>query len=327
MQQSVETRGTAAHSSQHGAVRLAPALAWLGLGLGMAELFMPRTMSRLAGVSVGNSWLRVMGARELVSGAGILLRPDKPGWLWSRVAGDVMDMGLLAWSLRQQQRQLQRSGVLGAVLAGITVLDLLAAVDHTQRSARRKPSGFRGVPGRAGLSVSGSGLVQVRKTLDVNLSPEACYRFWRAMENFPRFMQHVEAVEPLDATRSHWQVRGPLGQPIRWESELTSDIPGQQLGWRTRTGSDIAHAGLVRFSPAPGQRGTRIAVDFQYHAPMGKAGLMLTRVLGEDPAQQVSDDLRRFKQLAETGEIPTTIGQPAGRRSTLGRFVHKGAPG
>lgn len=304
------------HEPRSAAANLASALGWMSLGLGVAGLLMPRTLARLSGMRPQNSWLRAIGARDILCGAGILLRPGKPGWLWSRVAGDAMDLSLLALAGRAQRPR--RSGVISAGLAGVTVLDLLAAYDTT----RQVRGGAH--PAR---SLSGAGTVHVRKALDVNSSTEACYRFWRDISNFPRFMQHVESVEPMDATRSRWQVRGTLRQHLTWEAELTSDVPGQQLGWRTRAGSDIAHAGLVRFTPAPGNRGTRIEVDFQYHAPMGKAGLLLARVLGEEPAQQVSDDLRRFKQLIETGEIPTTIGQPAGRRSTLGRFIHKGAQG
>ena len=197
------------------------------------------------------------------------------------------------------------------------MLDLLVAWNNTSR-LRLAPQVTRS---------KRTGTTQVKKSLDVNRSPETCYRFWRDIENFPRFMPHVEQVESLDGTHSRWRVRGPLRQTVQWEAELTSDIPGQQLGWRAMSGAELAHTGLVRFSPAPGQRGTRIEVEFSFHPPLGKAGVMLARMTGEEPSQQISEDLRRFKQLIETGEIPTTIGQPAGRRSVTGRMIHKGLPG
>ena len=170
-------------------------------------------------------------------------------------------------------------------------------------------------------------MTKIKKSLEVNCSPEDCYRFWRHVENFPRFMPHVERVDPVDATHSRWQVRAPFGHTVEWDAELTSDVPGQQLGWRTMSGADIVHTGWVRFRPVPGRRGTRIEVEFDRHPLMGKAGLMLARMTGNEPAQQLNEDLRRFKQLIETGEIPTTVGQPAGRRSALGRMVHRGLPG
>ena len=312
MQHSVAARGSAAH--------LATTLGWLSLGLGLSGLLMPRTMARIAGITPRNAWLRAIGTRELISGAGLLLRPNKPGWLWSRVVGDAMDLGLLTVATRQDRHvQPQRTGVISAALAGITVLDLLVA--YAQTNKMRQPGRSRGG------ATNRSDLVHVMKSIDINRDTDSCYRFWRDMRNLPRFMQHVEAIEPVSATHARWQVRGALGQHQTWEMELMSDIPSQQLAWRTRAGSGLAHAGTIRFSPAPARRGTRITLDFQYHAPLGKAGQLLMRVLGDDPSQQASEDLRRFKQLIETGEIPTTIGQPAGRRSALGRFIHHGAPG
>lgn len=328
MEQSVATRA--------GATDLAMTLGWVSLGLGLSSLLMPRTMARLAGVQPRNAWMRAIGVRELISGAGLLLRPNKPGWLWSRVVGDAMDLSLLTVAARQMppmppMPRPQRTGIASAALAGMTVLDLLAAYGQTtQTNAMRRPERST----RSGAGIHQSGMVHVTKSIDVNRDAESCYHFWRDSRNFPRFMQHVEAIEPISATHSRWQVHGPLGQHQTWETELTSDLPGQQLGWRTRAGSELAHAGTVRFSPVPGRGGTRIALDFQYHAPLGKTGQRLMRALGDEPSQQASEDLRRFKQLIETGEIPTTIGQPAGRRSVLGRslnrtlnrFVHHGAP-
>lgn len=306
---------------------LARMLGWVSLGLGIAGLMMPRRLARSAGIVQGERWLQAIGTRELISGAGILMRPHKPGWLWSRVAGDAMDLVLIALAARRhathtrmQSRESdasRRLGMLSAALAGISVLDLLVAWDHTAR-LRRVPT----VPGK-----THTGVLHVKKSLDVNCSPEKCYRFWRDVENFPRFMPHVERVESIDATHSKWQVRGPLRQTFQWDAALTSDVPGQQLGWETTSGSAVTHTGVVRFSPAPGNRGTRVEVAFTFHPPLGKAGLMLARLTDEEPSQQLSEDLRRFKQLIETGEISTTIGQPAGQRSAIGRMVHKGLPG
>lgn len=293
------------------AASLGMALGWLGVGLGLAGLLMPRRMARASGLDGRTRTLRAVGLRELATGAGILLRPHKPGWLWSRVAGDAMDLGLLAYAGRRSRGN--RVALASALVAGITVLDLLAAYDN-QRIARASQ---REAPGT----------IRVRKSLNINRSPEECYRFWRDVENFPSFMQHVDEVRSIDATRSHWKVRAPLGQYVEWTAELSSDVPSQQLGWRTLEGSGIDHTGVVRFSPGIGGRGTRVQVDLSYRAPLGKAGAQVAKLFGEEPSQQIEEDLRRFKQLIETGEIPTTIGQPSGKRSLLGRMVHKGLPG
>lgn len=293
------------------AAGLGMALGWFSVGIGLAELLMPRTVARTTGLDGRTGMMRAMGLRELATGAGILLRPHKPGWLWSRVAGDAIDLGVLALAGRRSRDN--RVILTSALVAGITALDMLAAYEN-QRIVR---AGQR----------EGSGAIRIRKSLNINRSPEECYRFWRDFENFPSFMQHVDEVHNLDATRSHWKVRAPFGRQVEWTAELSSDVPSQQLGWRTLPDSGIDHAGVVRFAPGIGGRGTRVQVDMSYRAPLGKTGAQIAKLLGEEPSQQIEEDLRRFKQLIETGEIPTTIGQPSGQRSLLGRMIHKGLPG
>lgn len=304
----------AGSAQPHAAAGLSTALGWFSVGIGLVELLMPRSVASSAGLDGQARTLRTVrafGMRELATGAGILLRPNKPGWLWSRVAGDALDLGLLALSSRRSASN--RTVLASALVAGITALDLLAALDQ-QRTAR---SGQR----------AAAGAIRIRKSLNINRPPEACYRFWRDFENFPGFMQHVDEVRLLDATRSHWRVRAPLGRQVEWDAEIVSDIPSQQLGWRTLANAEIEHSGVVRFAPGIGGRGTKVEIDLSYRAPLGKAGAQLARLFGEEPSQQIEQDLRRFKQLIETGEIPTTVGQPAGRRSLLGRMLHEGQPG
>ena len=324
------------------AARLGTSLGWFSLAAGAASLLMPGPVARAAGLLSNPRTLRAMramGLRELASGAGILLRPQRPGWLWMRVAGDAIDLALLGLSGRRRPvansdagstalagaryaSSRQRLLFASAALAGVTVLDMLAAYEQ----GRLQRLGLRyGPSSRSELDATGA--LRIRKSIAINQRPEACYRFWRNVENFPRFMKHVDEVHALDGTRSHWTVRAPLGRHVEWTAELVSDVPSQQLGWRTLPGAEIDHAGVVRFVPASGERGTVVEIDLSYRAPLGKAGSRLAKLFGEEPSQQIEDDLRRFKQLIETGEIPTTIGQPAGRRSLVGRALHHGTPG
>lgn len=290
------------------AARLGVALGWLGVGIGIAELLMPRTLAQTTGLPARTRLMRAMGVREIVTGAGILLQPHQSGWRWSRVAGDMLDLSLLAWISRGHQDR--RLKTMTALVAGLTALDSLAAYD-----SRRQHTVRREAPG----------VIRIHKSLHIQRPVEASYRFWRNFENFPQFMQHVEAVQVVDATRTHWRVRAPLGQHVEWTAELFSDIPSQQLAWRTLKGSVVEHTGVVRFLPELNGKSTRIDIELSYHAPFGKAGVMLAKIFGEDPSQQIDDDLRRFKQLIETGEIATTTGQSAGRRSPLLRLLHRGA--
>ena len=294
------------------AARLGVALGWLGVGIGVVELLMPRRVAHTAGLPERTRLMRAMGMREIVNGAGILLQPHQAGWRWSRVAGDMIDLSLLGWTgRRRQDRRLQ---TITALVAGLTAIVVLAAY------ASRRPR----TPQRQTQRET-SGVIRIHKSLHIQRSVEACYRFWRNFENFPHFMQHVEAIQVVDALRTHWRVRAPFGQHVEWTAELFSDIPSQQLGWRTLAGSAVEHTGVVRFLPVSGGKSTRLDIELSYHAPLGKAGVMLAKIFGEAPSQQIDDDLRHFKQLLETGEIATTMGQPTGRRGALVRLLHRGA--
>jgi uncharacterized membrane protein len=178
---------------------------------------------------------------------------------------------------------------------------------YAARQAAERPRSAPGVVRR-------DGSVRVEHTIAVNRTPEECYRMWRSLENLPRFMKHLESVRALDERRSHWVAKGPAGKNVEWDAEITRDEPNALLSWRSLEGSDVMNSGAVRFLPAPAGRGTLISVTMQYDPPGGALGVALAKLTGEDPNVTVREDLRRFKRLLETGEIPTTEGQPHGSR-------------
>jgi len=156
--------------------------------------------------------------------------------------------------------------------------------------------------------------VRVEKAVTINAPPEQLYTFWRNFENLPRFMQNLESVECHDSRRSHWTAKGPAGLKVDWEAEIINEIPNELIGWRSIDGSKVDNAGSVHFEPAIGGRGTEVKVVLRYDPPGGVLGATISKILGEDPAMNVQEDLRRLKMLMETGEIATTEGQPSGRK-------------
>lgn len=160
--------------------------------------------------------------------------------------------------------------------------------------------------------------VKVQQTTTVDKPVEELYRFWRNFENLPRFMRHLESVRTTGDQRSHWVAKAPLGQTVEWDAELDQERENELIGWRSLPGADIVNVGSVRFSPATGGRGTVVAVELEYSPPGGAVGATVAKLFGEEPSQQVDDDLRRFKALMEAGEIATTDGQPAGDRTPHG---------
>ena len=169
--------------------------------------------------------------------------------------------------------------------------------------AERGP--FDSVPAQTGA--------RVEEAVTINSPPEELFRFWRQLENLPRFMQHLRSVTVGDGNRSHWVADAPLGRTIEWDAEIHNERENELIAWRSLEGSQVETAGSVHFTPAPGGRGTEVRVNLKYNPPAGPIGIALAKILGADAAQQIREDLRRLKQFFETGEVPTTQGQPSGR--------------
>jgi len=151
----------------------------------------------------------------------------------------------------------------------------------------------------------------------INKPAAELYAYWHNFTNLPRFMHHLEAVEERGEGRSHWRAKAPLGQSVEWDAQIINDVENELIAWQSTADAQIANAGSVRFSPAPFERGTEVRVSLSYAPPAGKAGVAIAKLLGEEPGRQVSDDLRRFKQLMEAGELPTNDRQPTGPGSGL----------
>jgi uncharacterized membrane protein len=145
--------------------------------------------------------------------------------------------------------------------------------------------------------------IRVSETVTVARPPEEVYRFWRDLTNLPRFMEHLEAVQVLDDRRSHWRARAPAGSSVEWDAEIIEDQPNQRISWRSTQDADVANTGTVRFRTAPGNRGTEIQVTLRYDPPAGRLGALVAKLFGEEPSEQVKSDLRRLKQVLETGEV------------------------
>jgi uncharacterized membrane protein len=163
------------------------------------------------------------------------------------------------------------------------------------------------------MALSGARGINVEEVVTINASPDALFAFWRRLELLPRFMDHLVSVSQLDSRRSRWVAKAPAGRTVEWEAEIINEITGELIAWRTVEGADVVSAGSVRFTPAPGGRGTEVRVRLQYDPPAGKIGATVAWLLGHDPAATVREDLRRFKQLMEAGEVPTIEGQPRGK--------------
>lgn len=251
---------------------------------------------------------RAMGVREIVHGVGVLTTSRPAPWLWTRVAGDVLDMSLLGRSLGSSGAR--RARVVGAMaaVAGTAAADVF---DSMQLAGRQE-------------QVRSQTPMRIKAAVTINRSAEDLYRYWHDFENLPDFMTHLRSVEWIDEGRSRWTVRAPLGSSASWDAETTEDVPNELIAWQSLPGSMVENAGEVRFVEASGGRGTELHVLLHYEAPAAAIGSALLKLFGDDPVQQVKDDLRRFKQVMETGQVVRSDGAPYG---TDARMQPKQRPG
>ncbi len=163
--------------------------------------------------------------------------------------------------------------------------------------------------------------IKVNKAVTIGHPAEELYSFWRDFTNLPRFMNHLESVQVLDGSKSHWVAKAPFGRTVEWDAEIVNEEPGKMIAWRSLPGADVDSAGSVHFKPAPGGRGTEVHVSLSYQPPAGQIGAAVAKLFGEEPAQQIDNDLRHFRNLMETGELPTTDGQSAGKRSVSAKAL------
>ncbi|WP_229829921.1 SRPBCC family protein [Actinoplanes ianthinogenes] len=283
----------------------------MSLGLGVAQLAAPDRVRRLSGVddsATSRVVVPLVGARELVHAAGLLTSRRKGAWAWTRVAGDAMDLTALGVALahRGGSRRGRLLAVTGAVV-GVTLLDLLIAVQAT----RTKDIG----PAPAARGNRKGGPMELTATTTVRKPATEVYGFWRDLENLPTFMTHLEQVRTTGDRTSRWTADAPFGKDVGWDAEIVEEVPGEKIAWRSTGNADVPNAGSVRFLPAPDGVSTEVHVVLAYDIPGGAVGKAVAKYFGEEPHQQLDDDLRRFKQVLETGEVVRSDGAPWGKRA------------
>jgi uncharacterized membrane protein len=277
--------------------QLAEGLGWFSLGLGLPQIVAPGAVNRAIGIrddATSRFWQRVVGVRELLAAAGILGPARKAPFLWSRVLGDLMDLALLA-SAYGKDTSRARLDVATASVVGVGIADAVAASRFS-----------------TDVDPGDGGPLHVTEVITLRRPRSELYAFWHDFENLPAFTTHLREVQVQGARRSRWEASGPAGRTFRWDAEVTEDRPDELIAWRSLPGSDIDNSGVVRFRDAPGGRGTEVRLELRYDPPGGGLAATIALLFGENPRQQVRDDLRRFKQVMETGEVVRSEGTPEG---------------
>jgi uncharacterized membrane protein len=261
---------------------LARGLGLLSLGLGLTELAAPKLLARAIGADPdgrASLALRAFGMREVVAGLGVLLRPRSSLPLWARVAGDVLDLAAIGYAASGKRTRVERLAAAAVAVAGVTALDVIAG--------RRVGKARREV------------IDPVIASVTINKPPVEVYAYWSELGNLPQFMDYLESVTPRGAGRSHWVAKAPVGT-IAWDAEIIEDRPGEKIAWRTVEGSTLHHTGEVTFARTPGRDMTEVRVRLEVGGLGIAPSIRLAKLLTKP---QIKGDLRRLKQVLETGEV------------------------
>jgi uncharacterized membrane protein len=165
-------------------------------------------------------------------------------------------------------------------------------------------------------SSPGKNAIFVSKSITIDRPVGEIYRFWRSLENLPRAMSHLESVREHPNGRSHWTAKGPAGRKVEWDAEILVDRENEIISWRSIEGADVPNEGTVRFKDVGNGQRTEVKVSLTYHPPGGALGAAIAKLFGEEPSQQVEEDLRKLKKELEgtaAQKNPANLGQPARR--------------
>ena len=180
-------------------------------------------------------------------------------------------------------------GLVARGVSGFCPVNAAMGRDTASSDTRRNLSGSRGV--------------RVESSTTIYRPVQEVYSYWRQFENLPRFMDHLESVTVLDENRSHWVAKAPAGTRVEWDATIHNELENQLIAWRSLAGADVNNAGSVHFTPEGNGASTEVRVVLSYDPPAGRLGAAVAKLFGEEPSQQVEDDLRRFKQVMEAAEV------------------------
>ena len=281
----------------------ATAMGWFSIGLGLAQTFAPRTFQRFIGIDdpEENAGLvrSAYGARELAAGAALLTRPEPTYWMWNRVVGDLVDLASIGRAMRNDKNDRGRLVAASVAVAACTLVDAMIAMQMT--SEKSPASGHD--PESFALGDAQQGTVKLRATVTINRPIEEVYEYFRNLENLPQVISHLDAVRVTSENRSHWKAKAPAGMTVEWDAEIDEERENELISWHSLEREDVDNTGSVRFTRALGDRGTEVHAIMEYHPRGGALGAKLAALFKAIPQTELQRDLRRVKQLIETGEV------------------------
>jgi uncharacterized membrane protein len=219
--------------------------------------------------------------------------------MWNRVIGDTIDIASLGRAMNASDSDESKLRMAMLAVTGVTVLDIASSMRLTSESS---PAAGHDA-GSYQLPEESDGQKVLTATVTVNKPVEEVYAFWKDPRNYAQFMDQMESVNPTTGGLSHWKIKAPPGLSVEWDSQITQDIPNELIRWSSIDSANVDSTGTVRFRTAPGNRGTIVSLDVEYKPKAGPLGAKIGKLFAAIPKTQMQNDLRRFKQLMEIGEV------------------------
>ncbi len=166
-----------------------------------------------------------------------------------------------------------------------------------------------------------NGYVTAHSVQTILVEAQGLYDLWMDVRSFPLWQEHVVSVTPRGPKLSHWVMGDPddaKGARVEFDSEITDTVRGEKIAWRSVT-PGVEQSGTVTFKKHPAGRGTIVTLIQTVKVPGGMLGNLALSTIKRGPKQTVIETLRHFKELAESGAVPSVKGQPHGPRGLAGK--------
>ena len=209
--------------------------------------------------------------------------------------------------MSHQSTQGPKGVVSGAVFLALALGVAGGVVMGERIKAKRDSQPVDDAPGRTARNGTRFGeYAVVGRSVSINRPRHELFAFWRDFGNLSKFMENIENVRASGENRSIWTIKAPMGQEVEIETEIVQERENELIAWRSVTGSQIETEGRIRFRDGSPGRGTVVEAIVAYKPPAGELGRLVAKLSGREPNIQGRRELKRFKALMETGEIPTS---------------------
>ena len=155
----------------------------------------------------------------------------------------------------------------------------------------------------------------IEASVTIQCAVDEVFKFYRDFTNLPRFVGDVMAIEKISPAMSRWTIQGPLGIRANWIIKVTQERTNELIRYQTVASPGLKTYWEIHFTPGSEARTTEVREVMK--VPLGRLGRAALALIGKFPAEEVSSNLRRLKEIMETGIVTDRS------YSVAGKFVQR----